>query len=262
MKRNILLMIFLFSLTSFAQNEPIKETVEGYRVEPAKIKFDETLLKNLSLPEGFNIQVFAKDLGKPRMIAVDNNFVYITHPKKGEILLLKDNDGDGKSDEKSSIISGYKDVHGITINKNKLYFCTPKELYSADLNNNGTLSEPEKILDDLPDGGQHPNRTIAFGPDNLLYISIGSSCNACEETNEEHATIIQVNENGKNRKIFAKGLRNTIGFDWHPVTNILWGMDHGSDFRGNDLPPEELNKIEEGKDYGWRLSAMVRKLLM
>ena len=106
------------------------------------------------------------------------------------------------------------------------------------------------MIDGLPDGGQHPNRTIAFGADGL-YISVGSSCNACRETNPEHATLLRFPPEGGKRAIFAHGLRNTIGFDWHPVTGELWGMDHGSDWRGDDEPPEELNHLQEGKDYGW-----------
>ena len=127
-------------------------------------------------------------------------------------------------------------------------------------------------IGDLPDGGQHGNRTLAVGPDGKLYVSIGSSCNACAETNSEHATILRMERNGSsiaNRspvahpvlahnpnamvspRVFASGLRNTIGFDWHPTTLELWGSDHGSDGLGNDLPPDELNRLSEGASYGW-----------
>ncbi|MCC5612487.1 PQQ-dependent sugar dehydrogenase [Nostoc sp. CHAB 5834] len=109
----------------------------------------------------------------------------------------------------------------------------------------------ETLISDLPDAGQHPNRTIAFGPDGMLYISVGSTCNACDEPNPEHATLLQAQPNGSNRSIYAKGLRNTIGFAWHPQTRELWGLDHGSDWRGNDLLPEELNRIVKGGNYGW-----------
>jgi glucose/arabinose dehydrogenase len=106
-------------------------------------------------------------------------------------------------------------------------------------------------VDDLPDGGQHPNRTLAVGPDSMLYVSIGSSCDACAETNPEHATILRTGLDGSGRAVFARGLRNTLGFGFHPTTGALWGMDQGSDWRGDDLPPEELNLIEQGNDYGW-----------
>ena len=107
------------------------------------------------------------------------------------------------------------------------------------------------LINNLPDGGQHPNRTIAFGPDGMLYITVGSTCNACDEPNDEHATILRSQPDGSNRTIYAEGLRNTIGFGWHPQTRELWGMDHGSDWRGNDQPPEELNRIQQGEHFGW-----------
>jgi membrane associated rhomboid family serine protease len=116
---------------------------------------------------------------------------------------------------------------------------------------NGTEGKLQTLIDDIPDAGQHPNRTIAFGPDKMLYLSVGSTCNACDEPNKEHATLLQVQPDGSKRNIYAKGLRNTIGFAWHPQTRELWGLDHGSDWRGNEQPPEELNLIKQGADYGW-----------
>jgi glucose/arabinose dehydrogenase len=93
-------------------------------------------------------------------------------------------------------------------------------------------------------------RNIAVGPDRMLYISVGSTCNACGETNEENATILRANLEGTSRAIFARGLRHTVGFGWHPVTGEMWGLDMGSDWRGNHSPPEELNRIVEGGNCG------------
>uniref|UniRef100_A0ACD5GU03 PQQ-dependent sugar dehydrogenase n=1 Tax=Desertifilum tharense IPPAS B-1220 TaxID=1781255 RepID=A0ACD5GU03_9CYAN len=81
----------------------------------------------------------------------------------------------------------------------------------------------------------------------MLYLSVGSTCNACEEPNEEHATLLRAQADGSNRSIYARGLRNTIGFGWHPVTGELWGMDHGSDWRGEDQPPKNstaFNRVD------------------
>jgi Raf kinase inhibitor-like YbhB/YbcL family protein len=128
---------------------------------------------------------------------------------------------------------------------------TVKEVFVAPLQADGTVGEPKLIIGDLPDAGQHPNRTLAFGPDGMLYISAGSTCNACNESNPENATLLRASPDGKSRSIIASGLRNTIGYDWHPATGELWGMDHGIDFLGDEIQPEELNKIEQGKRYGW-----------
>jgi glucose/arabinose dehydrogenase len=109
------------------------------------------------------------------------------------------------------------------------------------------------IVQHLPDGGQHRGRTIGIGPDGLLYIAVGSSCNDCAEANKERATLLHVPLTGGAPTIFARGLRDTIGFGWHPQTHALWGMDNGADWKGDRIPPEELNRIEQDRDYGWPL---------
>lgn len=209
-------------------------------------------IAQLRTPDQFAINVWAQDLGHARMLAVsDNGTVYVTTPKQNRVLALRDVNGDGQADELMIVADNLPMVHGIAIHGNNVYLAAPKTVWVAQIQANGTLSNPRVIIDDLPDGGQHPNRTLAVGPDNMLYISVGSSCNACEETNPESATILRANLDGSSRTVFARGLRNTIGFGWHPQTGEMWGMDHGSDERGNDIPPEELNRIEEGNHYGW-----------
>jgi glucose/arabinose dehydrogenase len=95
----------------------------------------------------------------------------------------------------------------------------------------------------------------------MLYITVGSTCNCCLEKSPESATILRAKADGSDRKVFAKGLRNTLGFGWHPKTKEMWGMDHGSDWLGDDVPQEELNKLEEGKHYGWPLVYEDRKVI-
>lgn len=219
---------------------------------PKKVAFSETLMKQLKLPQGFKVNVFAKGLTHPRMMALaPDGTVYVTDPKKDQVIALIDKNQDGTAEENKVVFDNLKNVHGITINNGKIYLCAPRILWAADMNQDGTFSKPSELLTDLPEGGRHENRTLAFGLDGLLYISIGSSCNACKENNPEHAAIIRINADGSGRKIYASGLRNTIGFGWHPETHDMWGMDNGSDWRGNDSPPEELNKLQEGGNYGW-----------
>ena len=113
------------------------------------------------------------------------------------------------------------------------------------------LTDTATLITDLPDGGQHDNRMISFGQDGKLYMTVGSNCNDCAETNKENATMLVMNPDGTERRIFARGLRNTIGFDWQPQTKEIWGCDNGTDWRGDDMPPEELNRVVDGGDYGW-----------
>jgi glucose/arabinose dehydrogenase len=208
-------------------------------------------IARLSVPSGFALNVFADDLEHARMLAPLGDAVYVTRPEQGDVLRLVDDDGDGVSDQRTTAVSGLTLVHGIVFRGADVYLATPTEVYQATVAPDGTFTNPTAIIDDLPDGGQHPLRTLGIGPDDALYISVGSSCDACDESNPEHATILRAALDGSSRTTFASGLRNTIGFGWHPETSVLWGMDHGSDWRGNDLPPEELNRIEQGNDYGW-----------
>ena len=113
------------------------------------------------------------------------------------------------------------------------------------------MGEKTQIISDLPDAGQHEDRTLAFGPDGRLYLSVGSTSNTSNEPNPENATMLVASPDGKSRKIFASGLRNTIGFDWNPVTHKLYGMDMGIDWQGDDHQREELNHIQDGHRYGW-----------
>ncbi|AHM58982.1 glucose sorbosone dehydrogenase [Flammeovirgaceae bacterium 311] len=231
--------------------EPVTATIEGHVFKPVKRKATDERVAQLKVPAGFRIQKFAEDLGNTRMMAINTDgTLYVTRREQGDVLMLKDTNGDGKADVKQTVAK-QEDMHGITIHEGKVYLATVKQLYVTDIKQDGMLGELQKIGEELPDGGQHPNRTLRFGPDGKLYISIGSTCNACEETNPEHATLLQANADGTNRKVYAKGLRNTFGFDWHPQSRQLWGMDHGIDWLGDEAQREELNLIEEGEDYGW-----------
>ncbi|MET0300151.1 MAG: PQQ-dependent sugar dehydrogenase [Flavitalea sp.] len=177
--------------------------------------------------------------------------LYVTRRDAGEILLLRDTDGDSKFDELYPVVAEFKGVHGITIKDGWLYGCSNRELKRFKLTDSGTVTVEELLIKDLPDGGQHGNRTMEFGPDGFLYVSVGSTCNDCYETNKENATLLRIDPETWKRTIYARGLRNTIGFAWHPETKELWGLDNGSDAKGDTVAPEELNKIEKDLDYGW-----------
>lgn len=219
--------------------------------KPAQVDATEDRVNKLTLPQGFRIEKFAEDLGEARIIAAsDGGHVYVTNREDGEVILLEDTNNDGRADRRE-VVATIEEAHGLTIHQNRLYIVTIKEVYAAGIKEDGTLEDPKLLSEELPDGGQHPNRTIGFGPDGNMYVTVGSTCNACTEPNELHATILQGSVNADSLRIFAKGLRNTIGFGWHPQTNELWGMDHGIDLLGDNESKEELNQIEEGAHYGW-----------
>jgi glucose/arabinose dehydrogenase len=236
---------------SKSEGDMISASMEGNIFKPALVEATDQRVKALKVPAGFTVTKFAENLGKPRMIAVSNKgHVYVTNRDEGTVTLLTDTNNDGKADG-NKVVAKRDQMHGITIHKNKMYLITVEDVFTTDFKDDGTLGELTMIMKGLPDGGQHANRTIAVGPDNMLYVSVGSTCNACEETSKESATMIQAKLDGTDRKVYAKGLRNTIGFDWHPQTKELYGMDHGIDWLGDESQREELNKIEKDGNYGW-----------
>lgn len=228
-------------------------TINGSILEPSPIDLpdSEGLAALLDLPEGAQIQVFARDLINPRMLAVsEEGHLYATRRSVGDVLLLRDEDADGVAEAPVTVASR-PGMHGIAFDGGRVYLATVNDVYVADVAADGTFGPLTRIINDLPDGGQHPNRTLGMGPDGMLYISAGSTCNACAETNPESATILRAKPDGTSRTIFAKGLRNTIGFDWQPGSGQLWGMDHGIDWLGDEAQVEELNQIRQGHGYGW-----------
>lgn len=248
-----LLLAALVLAPAFAQQgDGTDQPVTGHVFKPAKIAATPARVAALQLPPGFEARVFAEGLGHPRILAVaPDGTVYASRRDEGDVVMMKDADGDGRADGLPQIVLNRPGAHGLAVHGGKLYVATVKALYVADLLPDGRPDTPRLLVDDLPDGGQHPNRTIAFGPDGMLYLGVGSSCNACNEAHPEHATLLRLSPDGQRRTVFASGLRNTIGFDWHPASGALWGMDHGIDFLGDDRQPEELNLLEQGRQYGW-----------
>lgn len=231
--------------------QPTSSQVQGNVFEPALVQATDARIAQLKAPSSFTVTKFADSLGKPRMLTVgEAGAVYVTDRMAGTVTLLRDTNNDGRADQKQTVAS-IKDVHGLTTHAGKMYLVAIKDVYVSTINSDGTLSDPQRIINDLPDGGQHPNRTIAFGPDGYMYITVGSTCNACADSNPENATILRANADGTGRIIYANGLRNTIGFGWHPQTQELWGLDHGIDWLGDDQQEEELNLIKQGAFYGW-----------
>ncbi len=236
--------------TVVAQHMVERASAVGHRNVPAKATFDASVVSTLRAPPGFAVSVYASGLGQPRMLEVAaDGTVFVTRRGTDDVLALRDDDGDGDADSQRVFASGLTGVHGIARLGNDLFLASSETIWRTPI---GTTAAPTVVVDGLPDGGQHPNRTVRVGPDGQLYVSIGSSCNDCAEENQlERGTMVRYAPDGSGRTFIAKGLRNTIGYDWHPTSGALWGMDHGSDFHGNDVPPEELNEIKSGANYGW-----------
>lgn len=245
-------LMCLASAAHAQQGDGTNVTISTTIFKPAKVDATPARIAALKAPAGFSVTAFATGLKNARILAVaPNGDIYLSRRDQGDVLLLRDTNGDGRADGAPVTVVSRAGAHGLAIRDNKLYLVTVKELFVADIQKDGTLGELKMLVGDLPDAGQHPNRTIAFGPDGMLYLSVGSTCNVCNENNPENATLLRMTPDGQQRSIFATGLRNTIGFGWQPQTGELWGFDHGIDFLGDTQQQEEVNKIELGKMYGW-----------
>lgn len=222
--------------------------VLGAVVEPRQAPADVAALR---VPEGYRVNIFAEGLGHPRILEVaEDGTVYVTRRTEGDVVMLRDRDGDGRAEERR-IVARWPLMHGLEIDGRTAWMIAGTSVFRAEIAADGGFGPLEEIVGDLPSTGQHSARELALGPDGLLYLSIGSTCNACAESSPESAALLRMRPDGKGRLIWATGLRHTVGFDWHPRTGALWGLDHGIDWLGDDQQVEELNRIEQGRQYGW-----------
>lgn len=216
----------------------------------------------LVLPQGFSISVFAENLGNPRVIvsAPKGGFL-VSVPNQGKVVKIRDNDGDGQAEETKIIVSNLNRPHGLLVkcyseNDCKLYVAETDQvaLFDYDLVNDQAINK-RKIIDLSADGG-HWTRTIIEKPLNSgekteLLISIGSTCNVCYEDDWRRAKVLVSNLDGSNLREYATGLRNAPFMSIHPVDGRIWATEMGRDWLGDDLPPDEINILQLGKDYGW-----------
>lgn len=209
-------------------------------------------LDEIRLPRGFKIGVFASQLGSPRFMAFSpDGVLFVTVIDSGKVVALPDMNKDGRADKAVIFLKGLERPHGIAFYKGYLYVGETDEIVRFRYNGfDSTPGEKKVIVPNLPTGG-HFTRTVAFGPDGKMYVSIGSSCNVCIERDKRRAAILQFNPDGSGGRVFAEGLRNSVGITWNPETKEMWATDNGRDWLGDDLPPEEINIIKEEENYGW-----------
>jgi glucose/arabinose dehydrogenase len=206
----------------------------------------------LQIPAGFTVSVFAKNLGGARVLAWDpTGTLLVSIPGQGKVMAIVDSNGDGAVDDITTVISGLNKPHGLAFHDGRLYIAEMDKVavYDYDAATKKAANK-QKILD-LPSGGNHTSRTIGFGPDGKLYVAVGSSCNACVEKDPRRAAISVANPDGSNAKIFASGLRNAVFFAWSPYDSRMWASNMGRDLIGDDVPPETVNIVSEGKNFGW-----------
>lgn len=210
--------------------------------------------KSIGLPPGFAISVFAEGLEGPRMMTLGpDGQVYVAERGARGIIRLPDADQDGRADRIEELADGLEAPSSLAFFKDGSLYVgeTRRVLRFPPLDGQEKFGEPQVVIDDLPEGG-HNTRTVLFSPDfSDLFVSIGSSCNVCEENDPRRATIMRYNPDGSEGQVYADGLRNAVGITIRPGTDQLWSTNNGRDFLGDDLPPETVYLVEEGKHYGW-----------
>lgn len=265
--------------------------------EPKIVTSDGGELSFLNILKGFEISIAANGLENPRVIAFDpKGRTLVSETKAGRVSVLTDNDPeksqsdlgaskDGVFESKNILIENLKSPHGLDFFKDPktgttyLYIAETHQVakYPYDINAGKLLETAGENITNLPAEGRHFTRTIAFGPnfrvsqivsgiggidtqaDTKLYISVGSSCDVCEENTWKRATILESDPEGSYTAEFAGGLRNSVFFAFHPVTKEIWATEMGRDNLGDDLPPDEVNIVKVAgleqkfgaRRYGW-----------
>jgi len=212
-------------------------------------------LDQISLPPGFSIAVYASGVKNAREMARSpSGVLYVGSRTAGNVYAVVDEDGDFRADRVVTIASGLEMPNGVAFRDGSLYVAEVSRILRFD-GIDDHLDDPPKpvvVRDDFPTDRHHGWKYIAFGPDGKLYVPVGAPCNICDPENPIYATITRMDPDGSNREIFAEGIRNTVGFAWHPETNVLWFTDNGRDNLGNDRPPDELNRApRKGMHFGY-----------
>lgn len=223
--------------------------------EAAITDYAKTLpLDKIKLPAGFTIGVYAEVENARSMALSPSGVLYVGNKDKGNVYAVKDTDGDFKADKKWVLASGLNMPNGVAFKDGDLYIAEISKISKI----TGVESKlanppaPTTVKDDYPTETHHGWKYIAFGPDGKLYVPVGAPCNICESKDEVFASITRINSDGSGREIFAKGVRNSVGFTWHPDTKELWFTDNGRDMLGDDIPSCELNYAPKaGMHFGY-----------
>ena len=226
------------------EDEPLPES-EQFQLPIEKIK----------LPPGFRISVYTNRVSNARQMARGaQGTLFVGSRKLGKVYAVRDTNRDGKGNEVTVIAQGLQTPSGIAFHQGDLYVAEISRILrykniESDLKN---PPEPEILRDDLPKDLHHGWKYLGVGPDEMLYFPIGAPCNVCQKEDERYATLMKMTLEGEKLEVFSKGVRNSVGFDWHPETKVLWFTDNGRDHLGDDLPADELNEAPfSGLHFGF-----------
>jgi len=211
-------------------------------------------IDRIQLPEGFQIDVYAEGVDNARSMDLSpNGTLFVGTRGEGNVYALKDTNGDNRNDQQYLLAEGLKLPNGVAFRDGDLYVATVNQILRFnDIEANLENPAFEVVYDDYPTETHHGWKFIAFGPDDKLYVPVGAPCNICESEDEVFASITRMNPDGTDMEVVQHGVRNTVGFTWHPETSDLWFTDNGRDWMGDDQPACELNHApQDGMHFGY-----------
>jgi len=239
-------------------NSPTKEMVQPSKTNPPSVvrsySISHGALPDIPfvLPRGFTIHVFADGLGSPRDLQfTSRGTLLVSNPSGNEVFALPDANHDGVADTKKIIISGQNHVHGLAFYQGKLYIADVDQVVRYNWDEKTLTATKDKTLFSLPENNDHNNRTLIFNSSGQLFISLGSTCNVCNESPTQGGSVLVSDAAGSQPHVFATGLRNAAFLAINPKTGEVWGTEMGRDYLGDEIPPDEINIVQQGQDYGW-----------
>ena len=252
MKKSLSVILFLFLF--FSCDSKVKE--DSKERNNSTVEDVQKLLDNIQLPDGFSIDIYADNITNARSMAISpSGTIFVGNRRDDNVFAIRDEDGDNKAEKKWIITNKLKNMpNGVAFYKGDLYVAEVDKLwlFKNIENNLDNPGEPILIYDNYPKDKHHGWKFIAFGPDDKLYVPVGAPCNICESKDEIYASITRMDPDGSNREVFAHGVRNTVGFTWHPQTGEMWFTDNGRDMLGDNIPPCELNRATKiGQNFGY-----------
>ncbi len=222
---------------------------------PALTKASDALpLDKIKMPIGFSISVFAEVDNARSMVMSPDGTLFVGNRNEDKVYAIKDTDGDFKADKKWVIATGLNMPNGVAFKDGNLYVAEVSRItkFTGIESKLGNPGKPEIVYDKFPTESHHGWKYIAFGPDGKLYVPVGAPCNLCESKEPIYAGIHRMNADGTGLELFASGVRNTVGFTWHPDSKEIWFTDNGRDMLGENVPPCELNTAPKaGMHFGY-----------
>jgi glucose/arabinose dehydrogenase len=201
-------------------------------------------LELVKMPAGFRIDIYATDIPNARSMALSpQGTLFVGTRKAGKVYAVLDRNGDFRADEVVTLAKGLNMPNGVAFRNGALYVAEVSRVWRYDNIEKQIHSPPEPVIvsDEFPSDQHHGWKYIAIGPDEMLYVPVGAPCNICEKDDPRYSTIMRMKLDGSGLEVFTRGVRNTVGFDWHPQTKELWFTNNGRDWMGDDLPPDTLH---------------------